>query len=111
MTPFDPGNPPAPDRCRIYGWVYDIGGDSLAGVTVSAEIPAEYQPLKYGNIVITPLKKAVLSDSSGYWQIDLFPNRVLSDTTSKYIITMEYPSGIILRSETVVPDSTNWQFR
>ncbi|OGC94200.1 MAG: hypothetical protein A2W25_04970 [candidate division Zixibacteria bacterium RBG_16_53_22] len=111
MAPFDPGDPPSPDLCRVYGWVYDITGQRLEGVTVSAEIPAEYHPVKYGNVVITPFERDATSDSDGYWEIDLFPNVVLSDTSSKYLITMEYPSGVILRSETAVPDSVWWQFR
>jgi hypothetical protein len=111
MTPFDPGNPPSPELCRVYGWVYDISGNDLAGATISAEIPSDYQPVKYGNIVITPFKRSTTSDSSGYWQIDLFPNSVLSKTNSKYQFALEYPSGVILKSKVVVPDTVSWQFR
>ncbi len=111
MTLFDPGSPPSPDLCRVYGWLYDIGGDSLSGVTVSAEILPKHQPVKYGDVIITPFKKAVVSDSLGYWQIDLFPNEILSKPDSKYLFTIEYPSGVILRSEAAVPDSVSWQFR
>jgi hypothetical protein len=111
MNPFDPGSPPSPDLCRVYGWIYDITGDSLSDVTVKAEIPSDYHPVKYGNVIITPFERSVSSDSTGYWEIDLFPNAVLSDTTSKYLFTIEYPSGVILRSETAVPDSVWWQFK
>jgi len=111
MIPFDPGAPVSPDLCRVYGWVFDITGESLSDVVVTAEIPAEYQPIKYGNVVITPFEKGAISDSTGYWEIDLFPNGVLSDTTSKYLFTIEYPSGVIMRSETAVPDSVSWEFR
>jgi hypothetical protein len=111
MAPYDPADPPSPDLCRVYGWVYDITGDRLSDVTISAEIPSEYHPVKYGSVVITPFEKRVESDSLGYWEIDLFPNEVLSDATSKYLFTIEYPSGVILHSETAVPDSVEWQFR
>jgi hypothetical protein len=111
MTPFDPGNAPGPDLCRVYGWVYDISGNDLPGVTVSSEIPSDYQPVKYGNVIITPFKRSTTSDSTGYWQIDLFPNSVLSKTNSKYQFTLEYPSGVILKSKVAVPDTVSWQFR
>ncbi len=111
MDPYDPGNPPAPDLCRVYGWVYDIGGENLADVTVSAEIPSDYQPVKYGDIIITPFKKSTCSDSTGYWEIDLFPNGVLSQPDSKYQFVIEYPSGVILKSQVAVPDLSSWQFR
>ncbi|HBC45898.1 MAG TPA: hypothetical protein DEO84_10845 [candidate division Zixibacteria bacterium] len=111
MTLFDPGNAASPDLCRVYGWVYDIGGENLADVTVSAEIPTDYQPVKFGNVIITPFKKFAKSDSAGYWQIDLFPNSVLSRTDSKYQFTIEYPSGVIMKSKIAVPDSVSWQYR
>jgi hypothetical protein len=111
MTPFDPGNADSPELCRVYGWVYDIGGENLADVTVSAAIPSDYRPVKYGSVIITPFKKSTQSDSTGYWQLDLFPNSVLSRADSKYQFTIEYPSGVIMKSKVVVPDSVSWQFR
>jgi hypothetical protein len=109
LSEFDPGDPIEPDLCRVFGWVYDISGDSLSGIEVSAEIPRDYHPVKYSGIVITPFSKSTQTDSSGYWHIDLFPNSVLSDTTSNYLFTIKYHSGVIYRTEMAVPDSTSWQ--
>lgn len=111
MAPFDPGSPQAPDLCRVYGWIYDISGNLLEDVTVTAEIPSEFYPVKYGNVIITPFEKSVVTDTAGYWRIDLFPNSVLSDTSSRYQFTIEYPSGVVLKSRVEVPDSLSWQFR
>lgn len=111
MNLFDPGNPPSPDLCRVYGWVYDITGDSLEGVTVTSEIPPDYHPVKYSNVIITPFKKTAKTDSTGYWQIDLFPNSVLSDIDSKYMFIIEYPSGIVFKTRVEVPDSASWQLK
>lgn len=108
---FDPGNPADPDLCRVYGWIYDITGDSLKGVSVTAQIPTEYHPVKYSNIIITPFRKSVETDSLGYWQIDLFPNSLLSAPDSKYLFAVEYPSGVIYRSTVEVPDSVSWQLK
>jgi hypothetical protein len=111
MNRFDPGNPPSPDLCRVYGWVYDITGDSLEGVSVISEIPPEFHPVKYSDVIITPFKKTTETDSAGYWQIDLLPNSLLSDTDSKYLFIIEYPSGVVFRTRVEVPDSTSWQLK
>jgi len=111
MTRFDPGNPPSPDLCRVYGWVYDITGDSLEDVTVISEIPPEFHPVKYSNVIITPFKKTTETDSTGYWQIDLFPNSVLSDTDSRYLFIIEYPAGVVFKTRVQIPDSTSWQLK
>jgi len=111
MSMFDPGGPPDPGLCRVYGWVYDIGGDSLADVEITAEIPRAYHPVKYGNVVITPFSKATVTDSTGYWYLDLIPTSALSNINSKYMFTVKYQSGVIYRSETAVPDQSSWQLQ
>jgi len=109
MTPFDPGAPQTPGLCRVYGWVYDIGGGKLSGAAVRAEIPSNYQPVKYDNVLITPFKRGTASDSLGYWQLDLIPNADLSKPDSKYQFTIEYPSGVIYKTKVAVPKSLAWQ--
>ena len=111
MTFFNPGAPGSPDLCRVYGWIYDITGAMLSNVKIKAEIPTNYQPIKYGDIIITPFEKSTETDSTGYWQIDLIPNSRLSDPDSKYQFVIEYPSGVVYKSKVAVPDSINWEFR
>jgi len=108
---FDPGSPLGPNLCRVYGWIYDIGGGSLAGIEVTAEIPRQFHPVKYDNVIITPFSKATITDSTGYWQIDLLPSELLSATGSKYLFTIKYQSGVIYRRETAVPDAAAWQLQ
>jgi hypothetical protein len=109
MMIFDPGQPSSPDLCRVYGWIYDISGNAVERTSVTAEIPSEYHPVKYDGVIITPYRKTAESDSTGYWYIDLFPNQLLSRTESAYLFTVEYPSGVIYRKKTAVPDSSSWQ--
>ncbi len=109
MTEFNPGSPSSPDLCRVYGWIYDISGNAVERTTVTAEIPSEFHPVKYNSVIITPFRKTAESDSTGYWYIDLFPNQLLSKTESEYLFSIEYPSGVIFKTETAVPDSSSWQ--
>jgi len=111
MARFNPGDPPSPDLCRVYGWVYDITGDPVEKSKITAEITSEYHPLKYNGVIITPFRKSVESDSAGYWYLDLLPNQLLSKTDSKYRFIIEYPSGIIYKTDTAVPDSSSWQLQ
>lgn len=109
MSIFDPGQPSSPDLCRVYGWIYDISGIGVEHANITIEIPSEYHPVKYSSIIITPFRKTTESDSAGYWYIDLFPNQLLSKIESEYLFTIEYPSGVIFKTKTAVPDSSSWK--
>lgn len=111
MARFNPGDPPSPDLCRVYGWVYDISGDPLEKSEITAEITSEYHPLKYSGVIITPFRKSVESDSAGYWYLDLLPNQLLSKTDSEYRFTIQYPFGVIYKTDAAVPDSSSWQLQ
>ncbi|MCP4582266.1 MAG: hypothetical protein GY839_11675 [candidate division Zixibacteria bacterium] len=111
MSMFDPGNPPEPYLCRVYGWVYDISGDSLSGIEITAEISREYHPVKYENAVITPFTKSTVTDSTGYWSIDLIPSELLSNASSKYMFTIKYQSGVVYRTKAIVPGLSGWQMQ
>ena len=111
MAPFNPGNPAAPGLCRVYGWVYDIGGLSLSDIEIAAEIPGKYQPVKYDGAAVTPFDKTVLTDSTGYWSLDLLPNPILTPANSKYLFTIKCNSGVVYRIEAVVPNISSWQLQ
>ena len=111
MDRFDPGTPPDPGLCRVYGWVYDISGDSLADIDVTAEIPREFHPVKYSNVVITPFSKSTTTDINGYWQLDLIPSLALSGGDVEYLFTVKNNQGVIYRTKTVVPLYPSWQLQ
>jgi hypothetical protein len=111
MPRFNPGNPPSADLCRVYGWIYNIAGEPVQRTLINAEITSEFYPVKYNGLIITPFRKTTESDSAGYWYMDLFPNQLLSKTDSKYQFTIEYPSGVIYKTKTAVPDSSSWQLQ
>ncbi|GAB4328013.1 MAG: hypothetical protein Kow0074_23710 [Candidatus Zixiibacteriota bacterium] len=105
-TAFDPGAPSSPDVCRVYGWVSDLAGDTIVGATVGARITSA--PLRYGNVVISPYTVTTVTDSTGYWFLDLIPSSSLTPDTTHYELTIRYPSGAILRQDVTVPDTTEW---
>jgi hypothetical protein len=106
---FDPGTPPQAGLCRVYGWVYDINNQPIAGAKIEASI--KRVPLRYQNVAISPYYKSTLTDNQGLWYLDLYPNSSLSPSGTKYMFHVFSPSGTILRLETEVPDQASWELQ
>lgn len=104
---FDPGQPPSPELCRVYGWVRDLGAGNIAAATIQARITDS--PLRYQGILISPYELTTTTDTAGYWQLDLFPSASLTPDTTRYEFTIRYTSGAILRRRIAIPDTTHWQ--
>jgi hypothetical protein len=105
-VPFDPGLPATAGLCRVYGWIRNLGGDTLAGATVQARIAQS--PLRYGNLVVSPYELTTTTDSTGYWFLDLFPSSTLTPNNTQYEFTIRLSSGAILHRKLAVPDTTQW---
>ena len=106
---FDPGAAPQANLCRLYGYVQTLGGQGIGGVAVTALI--QKSPLLLDGAVVSPFALSTVSDASGYWFLDLIPNSTLEPDDTKYDLTLQYPSGIILRKQITVPAATNYWLR
>jgi len=106
-TTFDPGEPPEPELCRVYGWIYGLAGEGLAAITVSAKI--NQVPLRYESTIISPYHQSTTSDTSGYWYLDLYPNAVLTPDDTQYEFIIYHSSGAVLRKKVTVPQQSSWQ--
>lgn len=104
---FNPGSPPSAALCRVYGYVKDINNLPVVGAKIEAL--NKTVPLKYQSAVISPYYKTTVTDTNGYWYLDLFPNSVLTPSDSKYRFNIHVPSGSVLRIETTVPNQTSWE--
>ena len=104
---FDPGSPAAPNLCRMYGYLFDIGGNPDSSATVTAYLPAGVARTEGG--IISPFKKSAASDSAGYFYLDLIPNSCLIPDTSRYEVTITRSDGTILRERIIVPDLPEWR--
>jgi hypothetical protein len=106
-TTFDPGDPIAPSLCRVYGWVRDLSGVAISGATVTASV--KQSPLRYGSIIVSPYFRSTVSDSTGYWYLDLLSSANLDPTTTSYSFSIYYLTGAIAVKEIAVPDESSWE--
>lgn len=103
---FDPGQPVSPELCRVYGWVFDLSGYGISGVTVMARL--NDSPVRHDGSLISPFYRTASSDSTGYWYLDLIPSGNL-DPVCEYEIVIYYDSGRIARKSVTVPDQASWE--
>jgi hypothetical protein len=103
---FDPGSPDSPALCRVYGYIFDIGGQPETGATVSAHLPQG--GVQFSTAIVSPFAVATQADSSGYFYLDLIPSDSLTPPGTKYEFTVTRTDGTILRQRVAVPDSSSW---
>ncbi len=104
---FDPGDPSAPNLCRVYGFIYGVDGRPLEGVTVGAEITDGV--VRYNSLIISPYKQTATTDTAGYFYFDLIPSDDLNPAGTLYLITASSTSGTILNTQITVPRASDWQ--
>jgi len=103
---FDPGNPSAPNLCRVYGYIYGIDGQPVENVSISAELVGGV--VLYGSMIVSPFRRNAVTDSSGYFYLDLIPSGDLDPSGTQYRIGATYPAGTIINRQVTVPDASNW---
>lgn len=103
---FDPGAPSSPELCRVYGWIFDASGAPEPDALISASLPSGVGRIESG--IVSPFKVTTVSDSAGYFFLDLIPNGSLIPDDSRYEITISRSDGTILRERLTVPQQSNW---
>ncbi len=102
---FVPGEPSSPDLCRVYGFLLGLDGLPIQDASVAIELQTSQ---RYSTAFISPYKKEVVTDSTGYFHLDVIPTDKLSNKET-YTVTAGNSSGIIFRQEITVPDEPTWQ--
>jgi hypothetical protein len=103
---FDPGSPASPELCRVYGFLYGIDGLAIEGVSVTAQLTEGVA--RHNSMIVSPYRRSSISDSTGYFAIDLIPSASMNPAGSSYLISASYPSGTILKKTITVPDLSSW---
>ncbi|HDL00685.1 MAG TPA: hypothetical protein ENH23_00430 [candidate division Zixibacteria bacterium] len=104
---FDPGQPSQPNLCRAYAYIYDINGNPEPHATITASLPGGVA--RSGELIVSPFKVSTVSDSLGYFYLDLIPSDSLSPSGQLYEITIAKKDGIVMRQRITIPQTTSWQ--
>ncbi|MBK7143092.1 MAG: hypothetical protein IPH75_13545 [bacterium] len=103
---FDPGQPTAPNLCRLYGFLYGIDGLPEGEATVTASLPSG--AVRFNSLVISPFTRATTTNAEGYFALDLIPSDLLDPSGAKYEITITRRDGTILRQRLKIPTTPTW---
>lgn len=104
---FDPGQPSQLNLCRAYAYIYDINGNPESQATITASLPGGVA--RSGQIIVSPFKVNTVSDSLGYFYLDLIPSDSLNPAGQLYEITIAKNDGTIMRQRITIPTTTSWQ--
>ncbi len=104
---FDPGMPPSPNLCRVYGHLYDLSGAAEQGATVTASLPSGV--VRFDGVIVSPSVMMATTDSEGYFCLDLIPTNLLTPAGTLYEFAINRSDGTILRQRVVVPESNDWR--
>jgi hypothetical protein len=106
---FDPGEPPSPQLCNVYGNFSRLIGEATDNVMVKVTCDTRVLREPNGRIVIGYEEEAV-PDSTGQWVIPLYPNSILDPDDSRYTFIFIIGRKEYKRENVVVPDQSQWEF-
>ncbi|HSG99757.1 MAG TPA: ATP-binding protein, partial [candidate division Zixibacteria bacterium] len=104
---FNPGAPGSPLLVRAYGIITDITGAPDTGAVVSVYLPGGVA--QTSQTIVSPFTVSAVTDSIGFFYLDLIPSSQLIPDTLLYEFTVYRSSGAILRKRLVAPDSVSWR--
>lgn len=104
---FSPGAPGSPLLVRAYGVITDITGAPDTGAVVSVYLPGGVA--QTSQTIVSPFTVSAVTDSIGFFFLDLIPTSQLIPDTLLYEFTVYRSNGAILRKRLVAPDSVSWR--
>jgi len=90
----------------MYGFFYGLDGQPVEGVTVTAALTGG--AVRHDSLIISPFERVAVSDSAGYFYIDLIPSNDFDPSGTAYMITASYPAGSVLKKRVEIPQSSGW---
>ncbi len=100
------GTPSSPALCRVYGYVYSVGAVPDNGAGVAAFLPSGVA--RSGNLIISPFSVSTITDSLGYFYLDLIRSDSLLPVGTKYDFIINRKDGTIVHKRITVPNQTSW---
>jgi len=81
-----PSSPSVPGLCVVFGYTYGVNGRKLPGAIISAKLT---DPSAFADsLKIAKMTSETVSNSEGYFELELIPNDDYKPTDTKYIFTV-----------------------
>ncbi len=100
------GAPSSPALCRVYGYVYSVEAVPDDGVGVAAFLPAGVA--RSGNLIISPFSVSTITDSLGYFYLDLIRSDSLVPAGTLYDLIINRKDGTMAHKRITVPNQASW---
>jgi hypothetical protein len=100
------GAPSSPALCRVYGYVYSVGAVPDEGAGVAAFLPAGVA--RSGSLIISPFSVSTITDSVGYFYLDLIRSDSLIPVGTLYDLIINRKDGTIVHKRITVPNQSSW---
>jgi hypothetical protein len=100
------GTPSSPALCRVFGYVYSVGAIPDDGAGVAAFLPSGVA--RSGNLIISPFSVSTISDSLGYFFLDLIRSDSLIPSGTMYDFIINRKDGTIVHKRVTVPNQSSW---
>lgn len=108
-TEFTPSPPPSSDLCTVYGYIDSVG---LVGQRARISCTILEHELRIGTKILAyySYTKTVFTTPSGYWEMFLPPNAIITPSGTQYVFQIKTPYQPVLKKWVTVPELANWEF-
>jgi len=108
-TEFTPTPPPSSDLCTVYGYIDSAG---LVGHRAQISCTIHAQELRIGTKILAyySYTKTVYTNRSGYWEMFLPPNAIITPSGTQYVFEIKSPYQPVLKKWVTVPEVVSWEF-
>jgi len=95
--------------CVVYGYIDSIG---LMGQRATISVTIHAEELRYETKLLAyySYTKTVYTNASGYWEVALYPNSILTPAGTQYEITITTPHQQVIKKWVTVPELASWEF-
>jgi hypothetical protein len=110
------GSPGSPNLCRLYDNIRDMEGNAVEGARVVVTLSSGTNVRdSCSNVSLSGYRVETISNSSGYWYLDLVETHCLESTYGSteailYKVVVTFPSGTeMVNKDVTVPDASSYR--
>ena len=98
-------HPGTPNECNVWGYIYDIEGNPVEGVSIRAKIKSDMFSIYNADLEMMPSEVITLSRSDGYWELSLVETASINPVV-QYEFTFTDKKSIVKQLKSI-PDEAS----